>query len=218
MLRIKTSFLIVWSRFRRESPRILFCAGLVLLAFSGGATAAERAMFFASPGACVGSTMFKKAECDNAFANAAAELRRGAGEAMSRVDCVLRFGLCEKAGTKGGTAGYAPVMLGVELRKAGAVWTTRPTLALESAHEKWRAGPISRLVEAEPDPAAPVPRSERPDAQPSVDPHARPVWLSSVASAFVDEIAAARSAKALTNEQRARERRREEVRNAPIVY
>lgn len=107
-------------------------AGLSL--FSSGDAAAARVRepaakpaFYATSAACVAAGLFKKQECENAFANAAAEMREERFASSSRVDCILRFRLCERSEQEGL---YSPVALGVEMTRASGVAYSTPVLAV----------------------------------------------------------------------------------------
>ncbi len=135
-------------------------------------------MFFASPEACVASFMFEKRECANAFANAASELNRIVGKGMDKVDCRMRFRLCETqsaAPKRERLDLYVPAMLGVELSKSRKGWRATPIIAVEFPSGLLRPQPISHLAVAPPapSPAAPAPP---------------PKWLVSVTAAFADQV------------------------------
>jgi hypothetical protein len=88
---------------------------------------AAKPAFYATSAACVTGGLFKKQECENAFDNAAAEMREEQLASPSRVDCVLRFRLCERSEQEGL---YAPVALGVEMTRASGVAYSTPVLAV----------------------------------------------------------------------------------------
>lgn len=171
-------------------------------------TSAEAVRFFASQGACVGSTLFNKSECANAFINARAALRRSVGEPMDHLECVVRFKFCAKLG--GGTR-YVPVMLGVEMTESPAGWVSRAVLQVESL--QIQAMPISHIVpEPKPEPARLASSPGEPD--PTAE---RPDWLNPVASAFSDAVPDL-SEQTRERDRLAKARRREEQRRAPMVY
>ena len=112
---------------------IISLAGLFFLSSSDGAAARAtiqppaKPAFYATSGACVAAGLFKKNECDNAFSNAASEMREERFASASRVDCVLRFRLCERSEQEGL---YAPVALGVEMTRTSGVAYSTPVLAV----------------------------------------------------------------------------------------
>ncbi|HXY59017.1 MAG TPA: hypothetical protein VEH76_10605 [Methylocystis sp.] len=113
---------------------IISLTGLFFLNSCGGAAAREttheppaKPAFYATSAACVAAGQFKKQECENAFANAATEMREEQLSSPSRVDCILRFRLCERSGQEGL---YAPVALGVEMVRTSGVAYSTPVLAV----------------------------------------------------------------------------------------
>lgn len=114
------------------------------------ASSHEKSFFFATPAACAASGVFRKADCNAAFANALIELKDRAPSFSSRVDCELRFRLCEErrdglAETSGDGAqhAYAPIALGIEIAPTDQDAVFVPILAVE-APGMFPVQPISR--------------------------------------------------------------------------
>jgi hypothetical protein len=107
--------------------------------------------FFATPEACVASGVFRKPECDAAFANANDQLRDQAPSFASRMDCQLRFRLCEpqrdEVSSKEGNAvrrSYTPVALGIEIAHTAMGAVAAPALAVEAPPGVFSPQPASR--------------------------------------------------------------------------
>jgi len=132
--------------------RIVLVAAAPLLGVMGprapAASAApfEKPVFFATRAACAASRIFRKLECDNAFDNAFAEIKARHLSFTSRMDCVARFRLCERAGGGGAPQGaFAPVMLGVEIAKRPGGGVAMPVLAVEATPGLFSPRPIASV-------------------------------------------------------------------------
>ena len=209
---------------RRRLAILLACRTLIFFTLAASASgavaianaiAAEDTFFFASPEACFASFMFKRRECDIAFANAASELRRSGGDPASKTECVRRYQLCERQmardekgkgeEVKNKEAGlYVPLMLGVALANSGHGWSATPMLAVELPAGRLQPQPVSHLIVAAP-PKLPA-TALIPD------------WLASVTHAFVDQLSANPAPHPVKDEERARAERRESIRKAPTIY
>ena len=189
------------------------------------ASSHEKSLFFATPEACAASGAFRKADCDAAFANALIELRDRAPSFSSRVDCELRFRLCEErrdglAETSGDHAqhAYAPLALGIEIAHTDKDAVVVPILAVE-APGMFPAQPILRAYKPREsvrreqtssalDPAPPADRFEPFSARPDPNPN------KLIETSAFAELADVKSE--LSTHETARERRMR-LRNAPLV-
>jgi hypothetical protein len=115
--------------------------------------AAGTPYFFASTRACATSGSFSAEQCAEAFDRVDALMRDRAPSFPDRVDCVLRFKLCEKAGDA-----YRPQVLGVEIELSAKGLTYVPMLAVDAPSDLWRDQASPPPVEAG---VAPAPRGER---------------------------------------------------------
>lgn len=137
---------------------IISLAALSFFSSGGGAARAAarepptKPAFYATRAACVAAGQFNKHECENAFSNAAAEVREERLSSPSRVDCVLRFRLCERTGEEGS---YAPVALGVEMVRTSGVAYSTPVLAVATPQDLLPARPTVAMA---PPPAPGEPR------------------------------------------------------------
>jgi hypothetical protein len=191
-------------------------AALWLAAAPAGAVPAGKSFFFATREACAASGFFPRRECDIAFANALTELRARAPTFPSRIDCVLRFSLCERRAA--GEGDYAPAMLGVEIVGASSGGVAAPVLAVENPRGMFPGRSIARLYVA-PTPdlreeAAPVeiPRADRFTPFRAVQAGG---WSPFEALAADDPPPAAEMDWAKHGETP--EQRRERLRNAPFI-
>jgi hypothetical protein len=192
----------------RGSPRaarglcvLALASSLAPCAWSAQAFAAQ-SLFFASRQACVASQKFRAEECANAFVNAETERQRNAGPAMSQLDCVRRFHLCELRKDPAGAKIYEPSMLGVEISNSGRGWTVSPVYAVELPPGQIHPLPISHISSA------------LPDALPGPEVSAG----SSLQAPGLGETEDVMSKAHATEEaERAKAERRERIRNAPFV-
>lgn len=91
----------------------------------------EKPVFFATRAACAASKIFSAQECDNAFDNAVAEIKTRRLSFASRIDCMVRFRLCERFGGAS-EAVFAPALLGIEIAKGPGGRVAAPVLAVET--------------------------------------------------------------------------------------
>jgi hypothetical protein len=184
--------------------------GLCVLAFAsalgssvwGGTAFAAKSLFFASREACVASLKFRAEACSNAFVNAEMERQRNMGAAMSQIDCVRRFRLCESRKDPTGAKTYEPSLLGVEISNSGRGWTVAPVYAVELPPGQVHPLPISQVSVAPPEAlAAPAPSGTEP-----LDPGRR---------LEVEDVMT--KARAAEEAERVKAARRERIRNAPFV-
>lgn len=216
-------------RRRRRYASLLCLAALCLAATRGGgldaAAAAGKSFFFATRQACAASGLFDQKQCANAFANALAEMRERAPSFATRIDCHLRFGLCEKreidaAAPPGvGVRGrFAPVMLGVEIfdRIGGGV--AAPVLAVANPRGLFRERTIRRLDVARPSAAPGDVGGTKPDpgaAAPSVPPP--PPGDAGRVEADNDSGSRKPSDAETPRRSETPDQRRERLRNAPFI-
>ncbi|WP_162009748.1 DUF1190 domain-containing protein [Methylocystis heyeri] len=184
--------------------------GLRVLAFTStlgsavwsGTAFAAKSVFFASREACVASLKFKPEACDTAFVNAEMERQRNMGAAMSQLDCVKRFRLCESRKDPTGSRTYEPSLLGVEISNSGRGWTVEPVYAVELPPGQIHPLPISHISIAPPEAlAAPAPSGYEPP--------------ETGRRAEAEDIMT--KARAAEDAERAKAARRERIRNAPFV-
>jgi hypothetical protein len=138
---------------RRRAIAVAVAAfGAALLALDPPAPAAAAGSFlYATPHACASSGIFRRRECEIAFANAQTELQERTESFSSRGRCEARYRLCEKR--DGDETVYRPVLLGVEIIGGRDHWSVAPLLGVETPR-LFSGRPISRLV-------APRPMTER---------------------------------------------------------
>lgn len=110
---------------------------LCCLPSAAGALSA-RSSFFASPKACAASGRFKAQDCAAAFERAEDEIRSRAPSHNSKIECILRFHLCERRG-----GGYAPTLLGIEIIEGRGVPMVAPVLAVEGPVGQFSARPLA---------------------------------------------------------------------------
>jgi len=110
---------------------LLLSCGAVCAAADRAPRAAKPAKpaFYATSEACAAAGIFGKSQCDNAFSNAEAQIRGRRLAFASRIDCLLRFRLCERLAGRGAEGDYSPVVLGVEIVRGPGGGLATPVLA-----------------------------------------------------------------------------------------
>lgn len=93
----------------------------------------SQSAFFASQRACASSGRFTQQECADAFERVETLLHERAPNFAEKVECVLRFRLCDKSDD-----GYRPTALGVEIVRSRKALIALPMLAVESGSDLWR--------------------------------------------------------------------------------
>ncbi len=162
--------------FRDARPAsVAFCALIAPLALAASsllcaaptmAAGGGKSFFFATRDACYASAIFRKWECDNAFANASAQVRARAPTFAAKFECQLHFQLCQRRvdaapeteaelEAESDSLRYGPEMLGVEIFEGPAGIVTSPVLAVASPPGMFEAQPIARLVESAEEPEKP---------------------------------------------------------------
>ncbi len=181
-----------------------------------------KSFFFATRDACYASEIFRKWECDNAFANAAEQMRDHAPGFESKVECQLRFQLCERRLEQESEAEvevvrYAPEMLGVEIFNDPAGVMTAPVLAVANPPGMFKASPIARTL-------APTPAPQPEKAPSSILPADRfqPLSITKVGRGFAPfDWSEAREPPASqqfeNGDDQSLAQRRERLRSAPFV-
>ncbi len=126
---------------RALSRLCAFCGALALFAAALPAAAGAASIFsdygpktsfFATSAACVASRAYSKRECDNAFSNALLQIAAHRLAFGNRIDCILRFHLCERRGAaspSGRDELFAPVVLGVEIERTKRGSVSAPVFA-----------------------------------------------------------------------------------------
>ena len=197
-------------------------ASILILATGGTACALERKVF-GTRNACAASGLLTSAECDNAFANAEAELEDSSPHFEKRGECEKFFRRCMIVGfaAKGKGADFAPSMRSVEiLVRSPNDKTTRALLEIE--HPAISIAPRTLLrPDAHHSPAIRKQSQARwLDAQrPIAPPRESPPLNEAPWRDLPDNpVAAQPEKKQSPNDLEALKRRRDEIKNAPMVY
>jgi len=208
------------TRLRRRN--VIFASWAVVIQFwaiSTPAAAASNAKsaFFATRSACVASGKFDRRECDNAFSNAFAQMRVRRLVFTSKIECAIRFRLCERPDNASGDAGlFGPVMLGVEIVPGRGGAAATPVFAVENPHGLFAPTPI-RVAWAAPNGSAPATeRADLPtDHFATVDPRGvRAQWAHFQPRRLVVHASAREN---FGSDRESEEARRARLREAPFV-
>jgi uncharacterized protein YgiB involved in biofilm formation len=203
--------------------RLLLCSTFSLLAIGGGcfegqARPIAKSYFFATREACAASGAFRKRDCEAAFANAFVQLREQAPSFSSRIDCQLRFRLCEirrddAASERSAQPIYGPVALGVEIADTGAgAVAAAPVFAVETPPGMFPARPVSRAYENHEQNALLAPPTDRFEPFSRLRaPNSNELIEASGFSAFIQEKGGGSQSRETQQDRRAR------LRNAPLV-
>lgn len=212
----------------RLRPLSLFFAASATLAAASFCAEATAGVFgnsflFATPEACASSGMFRRRQCDIAFANALAELQERTQSFASRSKCEARFRLCERR--PGADEGYRPALLGIEIVIARDHPSATPVLAVETPR-MFAGRSISQLVapaRQEADRWIPILPGDRfrPDGanvfesrDMSFAPH---IFAPHVFAPHVEDSSAATFDEAVRPERESASARRERLRSAPFI-
>jgi hypothetical protein len=147
---------------RRQASRIrgclspFFCLLLVCVVGAPPASAFEygRSLFFATREACYSTMIFRKSECDNAFANAIRQVEERTPLFGAKYECQARFQMCgmrrvvASSEEQVETVGYGPDMLGVEIFNTPGGIMSSPVLAIANPPGLFVPLPVSRVASA----------------------------------------------------------------------
>lgn len=138
-------------QFNRGLRRAIFGAGFLCAIISAPtcAFAAAKSFFFATRQACAASGNFNANECENAFANAQAEVLGRAPTFFVKFECQLRFSICARlistSPENAAAVRFGPEMLGVEISGPRNAEVTAPVLAVATPPGLFQSHPISRI-------------------------------------------------------------------------
>lgn len=120
---------------------------LATLAAPAPVAAGGGSFLYASRYACESSGIFRRRECEIAFANAQTELQERTETFVSRGRCEARYRLCEKQ--QSDESVYRPALLGVEIFAGRDRGVVAPVLGIETPR-LFSGRPITRLIEPRP--------------------------------------------------------------------